>query len=429
MPRENPYFRSRTRRYPQSRYSFANIYGFGLSESRSNSDVEFATYESLAHGGSMPGWKKAIKDGVSATTVLQGQKVLVKAEMGGLTWRYSRLYEAGVEPFPFDDISGGSEMYGCIVTPMNGPGYVVSQVDYTKALNQALSRALQDIHRAQVSFEGGVFLGELKETVQMIVSPLKGLRKGLGSYLTAAKKRRRNASPAAKRRILSDTWLEYSYGWKPLIHDIDDGVDALNDLTSEPIPAGFKAYRGTGRDEWVGDIGSKSETVGGTTVTWRVMRREKVDVRVYGGMRNKILAEVGTLEKIGLGMNNFVPTLWELIPYSFLVDYFSNVGDIISALSVNTSAVSWINIGTLYEVEEYTYGNHVVVTPGTPAPGYRTGGGGNPGSFRWQARTVSRAPYLGSLVPSLEFEVPPTGSLKWLNIAALLSQHQSILPY
>lgn len=34
-----------------------------------------------------------------------------------------------------------------------------------------------------------------------------------------------------------------------------------------------------------------------------------------------------------------MPTVWELIPYSFLIDYFTNVGDVLQALSTDTSGV------------------------------------------------------------------------------------------
>ncbi len=430
MPLPNPYFKSFTKRFSTGRRQFVYINGQGLDASNSSSQIEFPYYEARTHGGSVPRWKQIIREGGDATTPLMGSRTKFDIRTGNLTFNFRKLYESGVDPFPFDDLYGGSEMTGVIATPMTGPSYTLTQVNYDKALNQALSRAINRINDAQTSFQGGVFLGELKETLHLIANPLQALKSRLGDYLSTVKKRRRNASKAAKRRILSDTWLEYSFGWKPLVNDIDDGFDALGDLTEGPIDAGHTAFRGSGKDEWIGDVGMKTETSTGTSCSWRVMREESIDVRIYGAMSNKILAEVGLPTKLGVGLSSFAPTLWELIPYSFLVDYFTNFGDIVNALSTNTSAVSWVAIGSKARACEYTYDVHTTVIPSSPAPGYATQGTGHPGSFRWEATSIARSRYVGSLVPSLELEVPPFDKpLKWLNMAALLARHQSLLPY
>jgi hypothetical protein len=47
------------------------------------------------------------------------------------------------------------------------------------------------------------------------------------------------------------------------------------------------------------------------------------------------------LENWGFSPDNFVPTIYNLIPWSFLVDYFSNIGDVIDAMSIRNVGLAW----------------------------------------------------------------------------------------
>jgi hypothetical protein len=59
----------------------------------------------------------------------------------------------------------------------------------------------------------------------------------------------------------------------------------------------------------------------------------------------------------GFDLRSFVPTVWELVPYSFIVDYFSNVGDCLMALGVDTSGVTGL---WRTEITESTHESRVV---------------------------------------------------------------------
>lgn len=37
-----------------------------------------------------------------------------------------------------------------------------------------------------------------------------------------------------------------------------------------------------------------------------------------------------------------IPTAWEMLPWSFLIDYVSNIGDVISANLVSMENVAWV---------------------------------------------------------------------------------------
>jgi len=50
--------------------------------------------------------------------------------------------------------------------------------------------------------------------------------------------------------------------------------------------------------------------------------------------------------QFGLGLGNFVPTVWNLMPFSFVVDYFSNVDGILKSLTMPTPTMVYHTRGT-----------------------------------------------------------------------------------
>lgn len=218
---------------------------------------------------------------------------------------------------------------------------------------------LKNVRKTQRQFQGGVFLGELRETIHMIARPASALRRAVTSYSSAAKKaarRAKNSSSAAK--AVSGTWLEHSYGWRPLFADIDQGMSALAAL---PRVQG-QIVSGSASDR--SQSAPFDRNVTGAQWNVHLFRLRCVDVfskRVrYKGM----LAYVPDLtpaqewrQKWGLTLSDFAPTVWELIPYSFLVDYFSNIGEVIDAASVGPVMLRWGYSSTFLAGQEIVVGS------------------------------------------------------------------------
>jgi hypothetical protein len=276
--------------------------------------------------------------------------------------------------------------------------------------------------KAQQDLNGLVALGELGQTLKMIHRSARSIRNGLTSYLTDVDKsvRRNKNRKNRKDRIMteaSDLWLEYSFGWKPLYADIDDGCKALANTLYAVRDRKFVSAIAEDRVITAGT--PLNYIISGNVINYllRERRRYYVSVRYYGlvGAPQK---DVFSYSRSGLTSSEFIPTIWELIPYSFLVDYFSNVGEIIQAFSHGSYNCLWVNRGICTISESYwedVAADLIVVPPYVDSVQYWS-----PGTrSSYSKRNVSRAQYSGTRIPSLEFQVPGM-STKWINMSALL---------
>lgn len=289
----------------------------------------------------------------------------------------------------------------------------------TTAKNRSLTDLYQNLAAVESSFKGMVFTGEIRESLRMIKSPASALRRGVSDYLGSLRKRvPRRASRGHKRKIVADTWLEYAYGWKPLVADIDSGIEAF--YRSQTVRSIFQMIRGKGYVQKAANstpigymppgyiVGVMADTI----------RREQIIVKHYG-----ILSSDGSgiadSHSYGWSPTEFIPTLWELLPYSFLVDYFTNIGDIISSWSYRHIGLRWLSRTTIEEIAVETTSARIVSGNSPNDPTYDFIVTGQPGSARTSKMRWNRVASVPISLPSLELEVPGMRSTKWINIAAL----------
>lgn len=286
--------------------------------------------------------------------------------------------------------------------------------------NQAKTRVISKIRSAQTSLKGLVTVGEFGETVRMVNFAGKGLMSGMRSFLFDVQQNAghwaRRATPQNLARRIGQRWLEYSFGWKPLVADIDDGMRAIQRWQSRSLPS---VQVRVGAESGINEIlpffnVSKSWY----TISYQPRRRLRYGYKIYGsvGLTNPGLGSLA--HEYGFKLDEFVPTLWELIPFSFLADYFVNIGVVIDALAFNSSAVQWLNYGELRECElSHDLRSHVLQSPAS-YKAYEDVIYLGPPFRHLRQRKLRGVQSLGHLTPTLEFRVPGT-STKWLNIAAL----------
>ena len=311
--------------------------------------------------------------------------------------------------------------------PLYAPGFSAT-LDTTMADNMAKTRFLKDVRATRNQFRGGVFLGELREAIHMIRHPAQSLLRGMDSYLHAASRRVKKAIarvPVSNRLriatgVLGDTWLEYSFGWIPFINDIKSAQEALarraEDFLGTPVK-GVGVASAQSSFSSIEDLGS----VAYSTLDYRVEEY----IVIYRGYVAATLDKVSRGRSLlGFSAEQFLPTIWELLPWSFLSDYFVNIDDLIECSSTSTNGLSWVSRTTVRKLTcRKTYVNNpkwwfdhhqplvAVVTPSWSAPS---------ATSTLVRKQVSRGQFVGSLVPTLRFNTS-LRDLQLANIAALVA--------
>lgn len=127
------------------------------------------------------------------------------------------------------------------------------------------------------------------------------------------------------RKKAAGQWLELQYGWKPLVSDV---VAALGLLDGLPVPT-IRAVRHLEEDESLpqpdGNSGSGPYI---HSVNGKI--RSGVHVRLDAEVTNAGLAQLDSLSLV-----NPFSLGWELLPYSFVIDWFIPIGNAISALTAS----------------------------------------------------------------------------------------------
>jgi hypothetical protein len=338
-----------------------------------------------------------------------------------------------------------NELRGPAVAMVGSPSTSFAGVTTDKAVNLAKMAFVRKAVDAQRAFQSGVFLGELRETIHLIRRPASALRQESGKFLNAwaARARKIRASPGLKnkpanhpkvvgalRKAAGGSWLEFSFGVQPLVADVKDGFEAgLRIKYSYPPSKVVTGYSGKIRVNK--QVYSNKSTFDNTRIAYNAEEITEVQARLHGCVSTyDELARNPTFGQLGLNWRQVLPTAWELIPYSFLIDYFTNVGDIVEALAFNRASVRWAELSTVITRKNSLHMPIDIsvgpISSGWTLKSWRCSLGA--GEAWVDARSFARTAFTGSLVPSLEFDLPEFKSRKWLNIGALVLARGSQTP-
>jgi hypothetical protein len=193
----------------------------------------------------------------------------------------------------------------------------------------------------------GINIAQRKQTFQMLGSRFRQLDGFTTGVIRRDKKLIARSLSISERQVsrtlsqnwgvaktLANTWLEFWFGWKPLLSDIHAGLEALD----APVPDG--RIKGSGTQKWV----DSSRGYAGPFNAWYDFTgfsrsRLGCDVRV---------TNIATRTLQQWGLLNPAAILWDSIKYSFVIDWFANVSQYIGSFT----DFAGLEISNAYQVTE-----------------------------------------------------------------------------
>jgi hypothetical protein len=111
--------------------------------------------------------------------------------------------------------------------------------------------------------------------------------------------------------------------------------------------------------------------------------------------------------------------VWEVIPWSWLADYVSNISDIIDAAVTNTANVTWVSktVTETTVVLIQTTCDSAAMTARLLAYGITGGGGGNMGVIELRRTSMTRTKGVSLGIPEFRLE-KPSGLAQYANTFA-----------
>ncbi|DAD51452.1 TPA_asm: maturation protein [ssRNA phage Gerhypos.4_67] len=140
-----------------------------------------------------------------------------------------------------------------------------------------------------------------------------------------------------KAKSFADSWLELHFGWEPLVQDIGAGVKTL----TKPI-----------KPSTVRGKASSAEIIETREDNYRATHVTRLEIKAHILLQAQVsVSNPWSQTANDLGFVNPASVAWELVPFSFVVDWFSNVGQVLGAMtdfvgydiknSFNTRYITW----------------------------------------------------------------------------------------
>lgn len=223
---------------------------------------------------------------------------------------------------------GGNHSGAILHTNMSNFWSNMDIVEQASLINEAQVEALNRLNseKAQV----GVMFGEAKRTFSLLSNYAIRFLKAYRAARRLNWSRVQYELGMKRKDVLwgkypANKWLEYQYGWKPLLSDLYNTHEVFRDI----IQNNAMLLYGHGKsDELSADY----------TSTWSGTGQPSVFKQWSGSqvVRTKLIAEVDSplwRRASQFGLINPLSIGWELVPFSFVFDWFMPVGNTLEAMT------------------------------------------------------------------------------------------------
>ncbi len=229
------------------------------------------------------------------------------------TWRHTRQ-----ESFQYDP---NFEFRGAVTSAQNALISLPDDPAFVKMENEAIARFTGKVRKHNASL--GVTLGSAAQSLNMIADRSNKIAAMFDRSLR--KQRIKNPSPRSRRRTVAKDRagdiLEYEFGWVPLVDDIQKAFEALGrDFDARWVHSAVKQKYSK----------QHSQTGSAYAYDWRYHDEGEISVCV-GAKVSVTNPNLFLLNRLGL--LNLPGVAWDLIPWSFVVNMFTNMGQMVNSIT------------------------------------------------------------------------------------------------
>jgi len=250
-------------------------------------------------------------------------------------------------------------------------------------------------------------VGEMRETVSSLVSIFVRV---IEIYRDIRKLRFDEVyRKTLSKKALAEYYMFYRYALRPLVFEAQNYVDVICNKTLLKRQT-YRSFRTLDAEETYNNVTLFASSAGTLIGSQRATR----NVEIRGG----VLCTLDITNNLGRwGITEPLEGIWELIPFSFIIDWFFNIGKFIASWTPNfgiTKLASWITVTDMVTLVS-------TVESGTNSPSY------NYEDYRVVSGEYSKVIVRKYRLPEPSRPLIPTFSihmdwLKSLDVAIILKQ-------
>lgn len=277
-------------------------------------------------------------------------------------------------------VSGGGAIaaYACGMATRPSMGNLAPAWDSIlekEALNKSYSKITAS------DLDVGVMIGELRETVEGLRNPLSSLREEL-NWLSRNRNKLLNLDDALQRasrsstynrihdsivrieravaagavprsaKALANTWLEWRYGIRPLVKTVQDVIEHLT--TQQRVFENRLQKRKGKTAKTTSVVTGSGSTAGGHFSDIQYSYRQTTTRWTVASTGFLMPSPLTWQARYGLDGPSIPGIAWELLPLSFVADWFVNVGVWLAALRVVSSPAQLLGT-SISQRDDVTY--------------------------------------------------------------------------
>lgn len=368
-------------------------------------------------GSRNPKWRDQVRAVVSATTPAGGFKRVVKYGVASGNVKWTTVQDPGQSVVYNRSVTVQSYVPDVFGFESN---IALGVPSAETADNRAIRELYDQLIAMESSAQSGEDLGEISSTAQMLRGPMKSIRSVLTDTLQGHERALSLRGLGRTVKALADVVLEFNYGWSPAANSI---ATAMVGLQNRDYLGHFMPFSASGKHAMTGNW-SGTDGISAARVQVSVVREHREEVRYHGvwGVKTNVDRRAVS-DVLRLRWRDVIPTFYQLVPYSVLINYVSNLSTIADSYSVPYSGVRWC-CRTNRNVK---YAKATVGGISMKSPSYwNVGGSIGHGFSEYTDTTFGRSAVVDMPRASVEFDLDLSPK-QMLNVGALIVSKLPIL--